>query len=72
MADSGPSGVSHLASFGRGAGPVWLGDTACTGNESSLIDCPASPLGVHNCTPSTNDAGVNCRCKLHLITMPGW
>ena len=60
MADTGPSEVSHLASYGDGTGPVWLGDVACTGNESRLTDCHANPLRVHNCSPS-NDAGVNCR-----------
>jgi deleted-in-malignant-brain-tumors protein 1 len=29
------------------------------GNEISLFDCPANPLGVHNCGHS-EDAGVRC------------
>ena len=47
------------ASFGAGSGQIWLDNVACTGNERRLIDCPANPLGTHNCQHS-EDAGVRC------------
>lgn len=71
MADAAPSGVSHHASFGHGIGPIWLlGDVACIGNESRLMECLAlypgstNPLRVHNCNDSHDVARVNCRRKL--------
>ena len=42
-----------------GTGPIWLDNVQCRGNETRLIDCPASPLGVHNCRHS-DDVGVLC------------
>ena len=42
-----------------GTGPIWLDNVNCGGTESRLIDCPARPLGAHNCDHS-DDAGVRC------------
>ncbi|KAJ1175686.1 hypothetical protein NDU88_000973 [Pleurodeles waltl] len=42
-----------------GSGKVWLDDVKCTGQESSIFDCPKSQLGVHNCNHN-EDAGVQC------------
>lgn len=33
---------------------------ACVGTERRLIDCPANPIGSHNCVHS-EDAGVGCQ-----------
>ena len=41
-------------------GAIWLDEVQCTGNETRLIDCPASNLGIHDCTHD-QDAGVRCR-----------
>ncbi|MGK0359186.1 MAG: cysteine-rich repeat protein, partial [Bradymonadia bacterium] len=30
--------------------PILLDDTACVGDEESLIDCPAAPIGQENCS----------------------
>ena len=42
-----------------GTGQIWLDDLRCSGRETRLIDCPASPLGQHNCVHN-EDAGVRC------------
>ena len=60
------------AMFGEGVGQIWLDNVACSGSESRLIDCPANPLGSHNCGHH-EDAGVRCRdpstCKLINTTL---
>ena len=47
------------ATFGQGSGQIWLDNVECTGSEVRLIDCPANPIGTHNCAHS-EDAGVRC------------
>ena len=48
-----------FATFGQGSGPILLDNVQCTGSESRLVDCPANPLGIHNCI-HFEDAGVRC------------
>ena len=48
------------AFFGAGSGPIGLDNVACAGSETRLIDCPANPIGVHNCVHA-EDAGVTCQ-----------
>ena len=46
--------------------PIVLDDVHCTGNETSLLDCPAL-LTHHNCN-HTEDASVKCfSSKLYLV-----
>ena len=45
--------------FINGAGQIWLDNVRCRGTETRLIDCPASPLGSHDCIHA-EDAGVRC------------
>ena len=55
----GASAAVSRAGFGRGGGPIQLDDVRCRGNETSLSDCPARPVGTHNCGHH-EDAGVRC------------
>ena len=46
--------------FANGTGQIWLANVQCDGNETRLIDCPASPLGENRCNHG-EDAGVVCQ-----------
>nr|XP_055046945.1 scavenger receptor cysteine-rich type 1 protein M130-like [Misgurnus anguillicaudatus] len=48
------------AFFGQGSGPVWLDDVSCSGNESTVDNCPSKALGTSTCTHG-QDAGVICQ-----------
>ena len=54
---------NHIALSGNvfpgGKGIIWLDDTNCVGNESSLLDCSHRDVGISNCGHS-KDASVIC------------
>ena len=55
-----PGAVALMgATFGQGSGQIWLNNVGCAGSELRLIDCPASPIRLDNCT-HLEDAGVRC------------
>ncbi|XP_077367551.1 SH3 domain-binding glutamic acid-rich-like protein 2 isoform X2 [Festucalex cinctus] len=54
------------AYFGEGAGEIWLDDVECTGNESTLADCPHSSFGDNNCNHG-EDAAIMCSATIRLI-----
>ena len=45
------------ACYGEGAGPIWMDDVACMGNERTLQSCMHSTS--HDCGHG-KDAGVEC------------
>ncbi|NWY03721.1 MARCO protein, partial [Nothoprocta ornata] len=53
------SRVVRTFTASAGSGEIWLDNVNCQGTERSLLECPASPWGVHNCLHN-EDAGVEC------------
>lgn len=39
---------------------IWLDNLNCTGREARLIDCPANPLGIHDCTKNSMIVEIKC------------
>ncbi|MFN3201073.1 MAG: scavenger receptor cysteine-rich domain-containing protein [Bradymonadia bacterium] len=54
-----PGAVEAIQRFGGGEGQIWLDDVQCEGDEERLLQCPATPLGGHNCG-HVEDAGMTC------------
>ena len=54
--------------FGEGQGDIYIENVQCNGSESTLEDCPASEVGVHDCTHS-EDAGVRCQGMWALLAL---
>ncbi len=52
----------HVYSYNSASSttPIWLDELRCSGQESQLFDCPASPIGDNDCT-HLNDIGLVCR-----------
>ena len=60
-----------LGNVPDGAGQIWLDNVNCRGTETRLVDCPANPLGNHNCVHA-EDAGVRCGqqgCNLIIVSL---
>ena len=56
----GSSGTAiGSADFVQGSGPIWLADVACTGSESTLVNCGHLGVGITNCY-RYEEAGVKC------------
>ena len=52
-------GAIPLTNLPAGTGLFWLDNTECVGNETSLFNCSANQLGVHDCS-NVEGAGVAC------------
>lgn len=53
------------ALYGPGTGDIVFYDLQCSGNESSLIDCPHSSSTLGNCDHG-DDVGVTCPCEYNV------
>ena len=54
------TGTAHIkAAFGQGSGRIWLDNVFCRGDELSIFDCPANPIGDEDCEHD-EDIGVSC------------
>ena len=49
--------------YGNGSGEILLDNLKCSGQESSLFNCPGNEIWDNNCDHS-EDAGVVCNGKL--------
>ena len=67
---AGASAFSN-ARFGQGASnsQIFLDNVRCTGTEARLFDCPANPIGTHNCGHN-EDAGVRCQLRKYILEEP--
>ena len=52
--------------YGNVSAEILLDDVVCEGSESSLLMCGHAGLGVHNCNPETELAGVRCGGMIQL------
>ena len=63
---SGATSARTQAFYGRGSGPIYYDDVACTGSETRLADCFHNGIGIENCAHNEN-AGVVCGNQGELI-----
>ena len=47
--------------YGPGAGPIWLDNVMCDGNEPSLGRCSHRGVNITNGCTHTKDVGIRCR-----------
>ncbi|KAG8135093.1 hypothetical protein E2320_008142 [Naja naja] len=64
---SGPARLASKGEFAPGQGFILLDDVACIGMESSLMDCPRSNWGQHDCSHE-EDVGIHCSLVSNRIT----
>ena len=52
--------IARTFGFVNGRDEIFLDNVQCLGTENRLIDCPASPIGTHNCVHN-EDVGITCQ-----------
>ena len=60
--------VAGYFEFGAGSGQIWLTDLHCSGNETSLDECPNGGFGNGECYFINDDVGIECIGTLIPIT----
>lgn len=63
---SGPSTLASEGDYAAGQGFILLDDVACVGTELSLLDCPHSNWGQHDCSHA-EDVGVRCSLESNTV-----
>ena len=60
------------AFYGQGSGPIWLDYLRCTGNETALMNCSHSGIGItrYYCGHD-DDVGVQCPGILVAVSLSG-
>lgn len=56
---SGPACLAGEGEYTAGLGFILLDDVGCKGTELSLLDCPHSNWGQHDCSHA-EDVGIRC------------
>ena len=67
LSSSGPATLASEADYAAGQGFILLDDVACVGTELSLLDCPHSNWGQHDCSHA-EDVGVHCSPESNTVT----
>ena len=62
------SAAYHGSYYGRGTGPIWLDDVACSGSETHVYKCGHRGWGTHDCTHS-GDASADCSYASSIIRL---
>lgn len=56
-----PLDATGSVQFSSGTGPIFLSSVSCSGNEDHVLNCSRNlPIGIHQCTSHSSDAGVRC------------
>lgn len=66
VSSSGPAALASEGDYAAGQGFILLDDVACVGTELTLLDCPHSNWGQHDCSHA-EDVGVRCSPESNTV-----